>query len=67
MRRYSGSYAGDPRWIEARFKSTCSCGATIEAGDQAYYFPRSKKAECETCGRRSAALMDDERASTYEV
>jgi len=55
-------YSKDPFWMTAKFSSVCSCGKRINRGDRIYYYPACKKAECEDCGRKGAALMEDELA-----
>ena len=57
---YGRRYSGDPYWITARFRSTCSCGTAINKGDTAYYYPRQRKALCEACGRAGESALDDE-------
>ena len=57
----------DPRWIEARFSSTCpKCGRGIREGDRIFYYPSDKKAYCDgdDCGSQmsrdfSAACFDE--------
>ena len=42
----------DPRWLSARFASTCpKCGKRIKEGDEIYYFPRGRQAYCQDCGQ----------------
>ena len=53
----------DPYWMKARFASICACGRQIKKGEDIYYFPRQRVAECDGCGAKSAALMDDERSN----
>jgi len=43
-------YRQDPRWIVARFASTCSCGKPIAKGERIYYYPTARKAYCHECG-----------------
>jgi len=51
MKRYSTTYAGDPRQITAKFNSTCAqCHCPIKKGDDIYYWPNSQKAYCSSCG-----------------
>ena len=51
MKRYSTTYAGDPRQITAKFTSTCAqCHCQIKKGDDIYYWPNSQKAYCSVCG-----------------
>jgi hypothetical protein len=39
------------RWLEARYPGECrSCGETIDKGDRALYFKRSRELECQPCG-----------------
>ena len=59
------SYAGDPRWMTARFKSTCpKCDGPITKGSQIWYYPKGKLAYCQPCGEPDArvfnAAVDDE-------
>lgn len=53
-------YAGDPRWIAARFASQCQCGSGIKRGDRIYYFPRTKTVFCQTCGEPAHARFVSE-------
>jgi hypothetical protein len=43
-------YSRDPRWIRARFNSTCRCGWPIKAGDEILYWPYNRSVQCSTCG-----------------
>jgi len=61
MRRHR--YNQDPFWMKARYESTCGCGATIRKGDDIFYFPKYRTAECHHCGRKSASLLADEIAN----
>jgi hypothetical protein len=61
MRRY----AGDPRWVRARYPGTCrSCEAPIARGEHAFYWPRRGAVSCQVCGeveaRRFALEAADE-------
>jgi hypothetical protein len=39
------------RWLEARYPGECrSCHETIDKGDRALYFKRSRELECQPCG-----------------
>lgn len=54
---------GDPRWILARFPSFCAnkaCGRRIRKGDSAWWWPRSRRVECEGCGRIADARFQAE-------
>jgi hypothetical protein len=53
--------SGDPYWLNARFTSKCSCGASIRKGDRIFYYPKSKKALCTSCGERESAKFDAAR------
>ena len=45
-------YANDPRWITARFPSTCKkCGCSIKKDAEVFYYPKNKEAFCESCGK----------------
>ncbi len=48
--KYS-NYRRDPRWIVAKFSSACSCGKQIKRGDSIYYYPATRSAVCESCGK----------------
>ncbi len=54
--------AHPPRWIIAKYASTCACKTPIKPGDRIMYFPASKTAECEACGLKTQGLLDDEDA-----
>ena len=42
----------DPYWLAARYGSDCSgCSKRISKGARIFYFPKSRKAFCETCGQ----------------
>jgi hypothetical protein len=44
------SYKGDPKWIRARFNSTCRCGKQIRAGEDILYWPYNRSLQCHNCG-----------------
>lgn len=59
-------YQGDPRWISARFPSTCRCGKRINKGDEILWYPGKKYVLCQTCGSPEwaafkAAAWDEEQ------
>lgn len=57
MRR--SSYAGDPRWLTARYSSTCSkCDEPIKKGTQIWWYPNGKVAYCATCGETDSRVFD---------
>jgi len=44
-------FAGDPHWIVSRWKSNCEgCGAVINRGTKAFYYPKGKHIYCANCG-----------------
>jgi uncharacterized protein with PIN domain len=46
------TYAGDPRWITAKYGSRCpKCNKGIRSGDRGFYYPRTRSLYCESCGR----------------
>ena len=57
-------YNNDPRWIQARYNSTCSCGHEVFTGQNIYYYPKGHKALCEQCGEQAErdfmAMAQDE-------
>lgn len=50
-------YRNDPRWLTAKFASTCTCGMRIAKGDEIYYYPLTRKAVCQECGQKGAAEL----------
>jgi hypothetical protein len=43
---------GDPFWLSAKYEGNCSrCQKAIYIGNRIFYYPRSKKAYCEGCGK----------------
>jgi hypothetical protein len=44
---------GDPYWLTTRYPGACSCGAAIDRGERAFYWPKGKKLECAACGEAS--------------
>jgi hypothetical protein len=62
-------YAGDPRWIAARYPATCAkrgCEQAIAAGDRAFYYPRDKQLYAMPCGHADACSRDFEAAAFDE-
>ena len=59
-------YSGDPRWLTARFDSTCrKCGKRIKRGESIFYYPTGKVTYCAgECGK--AASRDFEAAAFDE-
>ena len=59
-------YAGDPRWIEARYPGNCrSCGSPFARGERVLYWPRRGAVSCGVCGEveagRLAEAFDEEQ------
>ena len=54
---YGRRYAGDPRWITARFGNCAKCKKPL-AGKRAAYFPNGKTCLCEECGRPEMATFE---------
>lgn len=57
-------YQRDPRWITARFAGQCArttCQAPITKGEQIYWYPATKSAYCQTCGRDCEADFEAHR------
>jgi len=45
-------YSRDPHWLSAKFGSSCKkCGNHIKTGDRIFYYPSTKSAYCEICGK----------------
>jgi len=58
-------FNGDPRWLKARFDSDCSNSecpgiGKIRKGEQAFYFPRTRKTFChhDECGGKESRDFD---------
>lgn len=66
MRQYRNT---GPYWLNAKFSSRCSCGASIRKGDKILYYPADHKAVCERCGNQAkrdiAADNFDEQVYHY--
>lgn len=59
------SYAGDPRWIKARYSGTCAkCHEAFGRGADVFYYPKGKKTYSGACAdaasRDFAAAVADE-------
>jgi hypothetical protein len=52
----------DPYWTTAKFGSDCACGARIRKGDKIFYYPKQRKAVCETCGREGDNALRAEQS-----
>lgn len=55
-------YAGDPRWMTARFNSTCQCNAQMRKGERIFYYPNGRKALCSKCGEKASAEFESAKA-----
>ena len=45
------SYSNDPKWIDAKFNSTCfGCKMPIAKNEQCFYYPLDKTVYCSDCG-----------------
>jgi hypothetical protein len=64
MKYYHKTYARDPYWTDARFRSVCKCGQVIYKGDRIFYYPATKTALCPKCSEKAsnefAAAVQDE-------
>jgi hypothetical protein len=57
---------GKPYLLKAKYAGKCSCGKAIAKGDEAMYYPVSKKLECRDCATRTLdALADEEIYATF--
>ena len=60
------TYAGDPRFIVAKFSSVCAgtksdgmaCGQAIHKGDRVFYYPNGKLALARPCGCAEKAYRE---------
>lgn len=50
-----------PYLIRVKYPATCACGTEIKVGDEALYFPASRKLECRQCATRTLEALADER------
>lgn len=58
---YHKRYSRDPKWITAKFNSTCNdCAAPISKGANAFYFPATKAIHCAECGEEHSRRFDAE-------
>lgn len=62
------SYRNDPRWITARFASSCGkCGGTITKGERIFYYPATKRALGAKCGCAEDAAGEFAAAAADEA
>ena len=54
---YGKRYAGDPRWITARFGNCENCKKPL-TDKRAVYFPNGKFCFCERCGEPEMAAFE---------
>ena len=54
---YGKRYAGDPRWITARFGYCAKCKKPL-ANQRAAYFPNGRTCFCEACGKPEMAAFE---------
>ena len=56
------SYSNDPKWIKAKFDSSCKqCNNPIKRNEDIYYFPIGKNVYCHVCGEIHSSLFESER------
>lgn len=52
-------YNNDPKWLTARFNSTCvKCKNTIKKGTEIFYYPKTKAVFCEACAEIESKSFD---------
>lgn len=52
-------YRDDPRWIKARYPSTCrECGTSIARHADAFWYPRTGRMYCADCGAPASRQFD---------
>lgn len=54
-------YSNDPKWISAKFDSSCSCcKRAVKRGNQVFYNPSSRTVSCdaEECGKQESRDFD---------
>ena len=62
-------YSNDPRWITAKFDSTCGrreCQGPIKKGQRVFYYPSSRSCYCEKDECGGQASRDFEAAAADE-
>lgn len=46
-------YKNDPKWMYAKYKGKChECNKIISAGEQMFYYPKTKTCYCASCGEK---------------
>jgi len=60
--RYASSYAGDPRWITAKFAGIDAKGTPFRKGEQVFYFPSGKRIYAGAAGEEASRRFESERA-----
>lgn len=66
MAYYGKNYAGDPRWIVAKFGNCAECGAPIK-GKEVFYYPKHKQCFCKDCGAAQKNSADFESCAFDEM
>lgn len=61
MRLYPSYRNSTPYLIKAAYAAVCHCGQAIKVGEEALYFPASRKIECRDCATRTLEALADER------
>lgn len=55
------SYAGDPRWITAKWSGTDAKGLAFRAGDRVFYYPKGKRIYAGVNADRASADFESAR------
>lgn len=63
MSRYGrSSYAGDPRWITAKYAGIDAQGTPFRKGEEVFYFPNGRKIYAGAAGVEASKRFESERA-----
>lgn len=60
--RHKSNYAGDPRWITAKYAGIDAKGTPFAKGDQVFYFPSGKRLYAGAAGDEASRRFESERA-----
>ncbi len=62
MRHTKSSYAGDPRWITAKYAGIDAGGTAFSKGDRVFYFPSTRGIYSGQAGLDASNRFESERA-----
>ena len=59
---------GDPKVMKAKFSGKCAamrCNTKIKKGELMYYWPKARKAYCESCGHADYASFLESKQDEF--